>query len=217
MATKTAQTTYRRRPKHDPRDSEQEILRAAEHLIRERPLREVTVAAIMSQTGLKRPAFWTHFRDLNDVITRITERITQDLVAASDQWLSGSASSERDLVDALARATLVYTEHAPIMRALADAAPNDAQAEAAYTAIVESIANPVAARIEAEQSAERIAMGLDPDETARALVWMNERYLYHATGREQQPDIDTMAQTLSQIWLATLYGTTPQTGSSDSR
>ncbi len=61
----------RRRPKHDPKESEREILEAAEQLLRERPFRELTVEAVMSRTGLKRPAFYVHFRDRHDLALRV--------------------------------------------------------------------------------------------------------------------------------------------------
>jgi TetR/AcrR family transcriptional regulator, ethionamide resistance regulator len=211
MVTKTTTRGLQRRPKHDPQDSEQEILRAAEQLIRERPLREITVATIMTRTGLKRPAFWAHFRDLNEVLIRIAQRIGRELVGAGEPWLGSDSTSQRDLVRALERATVVYAEHGAVLRALADAAPSDAQVEAAYVGIVESLAGAVAARIEAEQLAGSIAGHLDPGETGWALIWLNERYLYHAMAREPRPDVDTMVRALSQIWLATLYGSAPET------
>jgi AcrR family transcriptional regulator len=209
VATKAAQPIHRRRPKHDPRASEQEILRAAEELIREQPLRDITVGAIMSRTGLKRPAFYTHFRDLSEVLIRITERITQDLVGAAQQWLLQSSTSERDLIEALERASRVYAEHTALLRALADAAPSDAQAEAAFASIIDRLVAAVAERIRAEQAAGSIAKDVDPEETGRALTLMNERYLYHAMGREPRPDVKDVVRVLSQIWLATLYGTRP--------
>jgi TetR/AcrR family transcriptional regulator, ethionamide resistance regulator len=198
-----------RRPKHDPRESEREILDAAEQLIRERPLREVTVAAIMLQTGLKRPAFWAHFRDRTEVIVRITERISQELVAAANEWLEGESRSGQDLVHSVERATIVYAEHAAVLRALADAAPTDAQAEAAYSGIVESLVDAGTNRIRAEQSLGTITQQLDAEETARALLWMNERYLYQTMARDPRPDVASITAVLTHIWLAALYGVIP--------
>ena len=209
MPTQAPQNNARRRAKHDPRDSEREILEAAEQLIRERPLREVTVASIMLKTGLKRPAFWTHFRDRNDVIIRIAERISQELVAASNEWLEGEPRSGQDLVHAVEHATVVYAEHAAVLRALADAAPTDEQAEAAYRGILESLVDAGTRRIRAEQSIGTISPLINAEETARALLWMNERYLYQSMGRDPRPDIASMTAVLSHIWLAALYGTIP--------
>jgi AcrR family transcriptional regulator len=206
VAAQALSNPPRRRPKHDPRESEREILEAAEQLIRERPLREVTVAEIMRQTGLKRPAFWRHFRDRSDLIARVGEQISQELVAAASGWFEGEQHSQQDLVDAIERATIVYAEHAAVMKALADDAPTDAQAEAAYRGIVESLVAAVTRRIRAEQSLGAISPQLDAQETARALLWMNERYLYQSMDRDPLPNVARMTSVLTHVWLATLYG-----------
>lgn len=64
-----------RRPQHGPKESEREILDAAEEFLRGRPFREMTVEAVMSRTGLKRPAFYVHFRDRHDLALRVVEVI----------------------------------------------------------------------------------------------------------------------------------------------
>jgi TetR/AcrR family transcriptional regulator, ethionamide resistance regulator len=205
MASPTTPARRRRRPRHDPQESEREILAAAEEILRELPLREVTVEAIMRRTGLQRPAFYTHFRDLGALVLRIVQDIGGELFAGSDPWLSGSGEPRAALCEALAASSAVYARHGPLMRALADAAPGDETVEQAYRGLVEQLATAVAERIEAGQRTGTIEQGLDARETARALVWMNERYLYDMVGvRGEQPA--AVARTLAQVWLATLYG-----------
>src|SRR3954454_16128269 len=79
---------HRRRPRHDPKDTEREILDAAERLMRERPFREVTVDEVMRHTGLKRPAFYAHFRDRQDLVLRITQLIGAELFEMTDRRLA---------------------------------------------------------------------------------------------------------------------------------
>jgi AcrR family transcriptional regulator len=205
MGTSQQPLARRRRPRHDPADSEREILQAAEELIRERPFREVSVQRIMLRTGLARPAFYVHFRDLGEVLLRVAERIGTEVERASEKWLANDGGSEEDLLEALQRGNEVYFAHGALLRALADAAPADARAEDAYFGVVERLAEVVAQRVSSEQAAGRIRPTLDARQTARALVWMNERFLYQAvcTG---SPDARGVTATLGQIWLATLYG-----------
>jgi TetR/AcrR family transcriptional regulator, ethionamide resistance regulator len=200
----------RRRPRHDPADSEREILHAAEELIRERPLREVTVQRIMLRTGLARPAFYVHFRDLGDVLLRVAERIRIDFEQASAKWLAVPGGTPHDLLDAIEQAIGVYAGNAALLHALADAAPADARAEAAYFGIVEALAAEVAARVRGEQKAGRITPMLDAGEISRALVWMNERFLYQSFSAAASADIGRVSEILGRIWLATLYGASPR-------
>ena len=47
---------------------------------------------------------------------------------------------------------------------------------------------------------------LDAEETARALVWMMERYLNRSLGRQPATPRETVADTLTTIWTRVLYG-----------
>jgi TetR/AcrR family transcriptional regulator, ethionamide resistance regulator len=201
-----AQTTSRR-PKHDPKVSEREILDAAEQLLRERPFREMTVEAVMNRTGLKRPAFYVHFRDRHDLVLRIVGEVGSELFEMSDRWLKGD-DSLNDARAALEGLVSVYARHGPVLRALADAAGSDEQVEHAYRAFVQEFIDATARHIREEQAAGRIGELPDVDETARALIWMEERYITDALGHTPQKDPKLVLEVLYNIWVSTLYGTT---------
>jgi AcrR family transcriptional regulator len=205
MSAAHVATPTRRRPRHDPRETEREILDAAERLLRERPFRDFTVQAVMADTGLKRPAFYVHFRDRHDLALRVVDRIRDELLAVAGRWFEGGVGAT-DLRIALDGVAAVYVEHGPVLRALAEAAGSDATVETAYRALVQGFIDATARRVRAEQAAGRAA-DLDPDETARALVWLNESYLREALGRSPTADPSTVVDVLERIWTATLYGT----------
>src|SRR3954447_4575783 len=113
VATETQQPATRR-PKHDPKVSEREILDAAEQLLRERPFREMTVEAVMNRTGLKRPAFYVHFRDRHALVLRIVGEVGSELFEMSDRWLKGD-DSLNDARAALEGLVSVYARHGPVL------------------------------------------------------------------------------------------------------
>ncbi len=76
----------------------------------------------------------------------------------------------------------VYATQGPVLRALADAAADDPEVEEVYGALVQSFIDVTTHHIEAEIEAGRV-LPLDAAETARALVWMMERYLNRWTAR----------------------------------
>jgi AcrR family transcriptional regulator len=202
-----------RRARHDPRETEREILEAAEQLLRENPLREMTVELVMARTGLKRPAFYAHFQDRHDLILRVVADIGARLFAMADRWLQGE-DPEPNIVAAIEGVAGVYLSDGPILRALADGASADARVEEAYRGLVEAFIDASAEHIRAEQAAGRTSPQLDARETARALVWLNERYLSEAFGRRPQDDPEKVVAVLSRIWLATLYGGSGREGRS---
>lgn len=204
----TRATARRRRPKHDPRDSEREILHAAEQLLRERPFREVTVDEVMRRTGLKRPAFYVHFRDRHDLALRVVQHIGRELFAIAEHWLSGS-DPVNDAHKTLSGIVAVYREHGRVLRALADAAVTDAKVEQAYRGMVADFITATARHIRTEQARGHVSPGLHADETARALIWLEERYLAEALGRDPQADPEVVLEVLRRIWMGCLYGKLP--------
>ncbi|MEU6165909.1 TetR/AcrR family transcriptional regulator [Streptomyces tanashiensis] len=193
-----------RRPKHDPRETEREILDAAERLLRERPFREISVDAVMSQTGLKRPAFYVHFRDRHDLALRVVENAGRTLFEMTDLWLRGEdpAADARRAFEGLVE---VYVEHGTVLRALADAAASDEKVERAYNALVQRFIDATVRHIRDEQARGRIGELADVEQTARALIWMDERYLSEALGREPHADPQVVVDVLYNIWMSTLY------------
>jgi hypothetical protein len=99
----------------------------------------------------------------------------------------------------------VFAEHGPVLRALADAAADDPDVELVYHRLVQSFIDVTARYIRLEMAAGRVH-GLEPVETATALVWMMERYLTLGPAREPQPERRMLAGTLEILWARVLYG-----------
>ena len=204
MPTKLSPAAPRRRPRHSPQETEREILLAGEQLLRERPFREITVEQIMLRTGLKRPAFYAHFRDRHDLVLRLVEHIGERLFEMAGRWLDGE-EPEKDLRAALEGIATVYVTHGPVLQALVDGVPSDERVETAYRGLVQSFIDATAEHIRSQQAAGTISPSTDPYETARALVWLNERYLSEAFGRQPPDDPSRVIDVLHHIWVATLY------------
>jgi TetR/AcrR family transcriptional regulator, ethionamide resistance regulator len=202
------------RRRRRPEEAERAILAAARAFLEERPFREMTVEGVMVRTGLSRPAFYAYFRDRYEVVTRLLEGIGGLLFALDWRWLSGGEGGEEAkevLVDALRAGSETFVEYGPVLRAIADAAGYDARVEQDYRyGLIERLVGAVAGRISRDVEAGVSPADLDPEETARALVLMTERYLLDAFGRpERRPSGEERARvfaTLEAMWVRTLYG-----------
>jgi AcrR family transcriptional regulator len=168
----------------------------------------------MARTGLSRPAFYAYFRDRYEVVTQLLEGIGGLLFALDWRWLSGEEGGDEAkevLVDALRAGSQAFVEYGPVLRAIADAAGYDARVEQVYRyGLIERLIAAVATRISRDVEAGVSPGELDPEETARALVLMSERYLLDAFGRpERRPSRRESAAvfgTLEEIWVRTWYG-----------
>jgi len=195
-----------RRRRRTPEVAEREIIAAAEAFLREQPFRALTVDEVMRRTDLSRPSFYVYFRDRHHLVLRVVEHLGSELYAMSERWLRGTGEGPQLAREALGGIVGIYAAHGSVMRALADAAADDPGVEQAYTGIVESFVRATARHIEEEIAVGRI-LPVDPDETAKALVWMMERYLNLSFGREPSPSPQAVAETLTTIWTRVLYGT----------
>jgi AcrR family transcriptional regulator len=194
-----------RRRRRTPEEAEREIISAAESFLRERPFRELTVDEVMRRTDLSRPSFYVYFRDRHQLVLKVVEHLGAELFTMGDRWLAGTAQGPELARAALDGIVAVYVEHGPVMRALADAASDDREVEKAYDALVQRLIDATARHIEDEMAAGRIRR-LDAYETAKALVWMNERYLTLSLGHESLTPEKTVSETLARIWNRVLYG-----------
>jgi TetR/AcrR family transcriptional regulator, ethionamide resistance regulator len=202
------------RRRRRPEEAERTILATVRSFLEEHPFREMTVEGVMVRTGLSRPAFYAYFRDRYDLVTRLLEGVGGLLFALDWRWLSGVAGEDEArevLADALRAGSQTFVEYGPVLRAIADAAGQDARVEEVYRyGLIERLITAVAARISRDVEAGVSPADLDPQETARALVLMTERYLLDTFGRpERRPsrgETEIVFRTLEEIWVRTLYG-----------
>jgi TetR/AcrR family transcriptional regulator, ethionamide resistance regulator len=98
----------------------------------------------------------------------------------------------------------VYAEHGLVLGAIADAAGHDSDVEATYRGLILRFVDVTTTRIE-KDIAQGHTRALDARETARALVWMSERYLHESLGRLPRTPVETAVVTLVTVWVRALY------------
>jgi TetR/AcrR family transcriptional regulator, ethionamide resistance regulator len=200
-----------RRPKRErrrPEESEREILDAAEQLLRERQLSEITVGDLMARTRLGRSSFYLYFGDLHDVVARLLARLEAALWEPAERWIEGSEGSpQEDIRRAIGGVVAVWVAQGPVLRAIVEASLHDHEVASLWRGgVIERFVDAVTDRLMEEISRGRIDQ-LHARETATALLLMNERYLMDTLGRAPQADAKRVAETLGRIWVRTLYGT----------
>jgi TetR/AcrR family transcriptional regulator, ethionamide resistance regulator len=200
-----------RRPKQErrrPEESEREILDAAEQLLRERPLAEITVGELMARTRLGRSSFYLYFGDLYDLVARLLARLEAALWEPAERWIEGSEGPpEEDIRHAVGGVVSVWVAHGPVLCAIAEASLHDREVASLWRGgVIERFVDAVSERLTKEIRRGRIDK-LHARETATALLLMNERYLMDTLGRAPQADAKTVAETLGRIWVRTLYRT----------
>ena len=187
------------RRRRTPEVAEHEIVVAAAALLRERPFRELTVDEVMRRTDLSRPSFYVYFRDRHHLVLRVVEHLGSELFAIADGWLA-EGGGQAETRAALEHIVAVYDELGPVLRALADAAADDPDVEAAYEALVKRFVDATVPHVSRARAGDA-----DPREVAAALVWMMERYLTQSLGRDPRTPARDVVEALARIWNSVLY------------
>ena len=195
-------TTPRRR--RTPEEAEQEILDAAERLVRELPPAEVNVARIMEATTLSRNSFYVYFRDVFDLYARLVDRLRGE----ADETMAAFAAQPGEPDDAgrqaLRAAGRLYQQHGELLRALHESAAHDESAARAWADFAARSEEAVIAHVRREQRAGRIH-GIDPEPTVRALVAMNRACFFEQLVGKPDADLDSLVEVLHRIWTRALY------------
>ncbi len=182
------------------------ILEAAVQLLTERSWSDVSIDDVMAASGLSRTSFYRHFDDRQSLMLTLLADVGEQTGAPAKRWSDATGDPVAALRQAVHDLTEVYAKNGPVLRAIAEAAAHDAGIDAAYHQLADSFIAMVTSRIAADVAERRSDIN-DPSETARALVWMNERYLTETMGRQPPGDVITTSNALAGVWIRTIYGT----------
>lgn len=195
------QRTKRRQQREETR---RQILDAAQEFLRERSFRELSVDALMAQTGHSRTVFYRHFDDIPTLVLALMAEVGAELVETGEQWAATERVGPDVARERLALFVDFYARNGRLVHAVAEAAHYDDEVERAYNEMVEGFVALTTQAIEA-----RVASGelqpLDAPEIARALVRMLNGYLDDALGRNGATDPARVLETVTTIWTRTLF------------
>ena len=181
------------------------ILNAALEFIWSHPFRDMTVHALMAETGLSRSAFYQYFDDLHDLMEALLNMLKDEIFAATGSWFTGVGDPIVFLKESLAGLVDVCYRLGPILRATVDAAASDKRLEKAWLEFMGEFDDAATTRIEADQK-----QGLIPNFDARPVAFALNRLdaytLIEAFGKRPRNKPEPVLVALTRIWVSTLYG-----------
>jgi len=184
----------------------QAILEGALEMLWARPFRDMTVADLMSVTGVSRSAFYQYFHDLHELMETLLQGLENEIFEAANPWFN----DEEDAVASLRRSLdgLVRVCHAqgPILRAVAEASTTDERLEQAWSSFLGEFDDTVAARI-AQQQEQGLIPAFEPRPMAIALNRLDASLFIHAFGRHPRSNPEAIREAVTRIWTSTLYET----------
>jgi len=168
------------------------------------PFRHLTVGNLMAATDYSRSAFYQHFNDLHGLMEALLDEVKGGIVQGAQPWFSGDGDSVASLQESLTALVDVGHEHGSILRAVADAAPNDDRLEYVWQSFLGSFDEIVASRIAADQE-RGLTPEFEPMPVARALNRMDAGVLIHAFVSAKKARKKEVLSGLMRVWISTLY------------
>lgn len=196
------------RPSGD--DRELAILQTAERLLEERPLAEISVDDLARGAGISRPTFYFYFASKNAVLLTLVDHVVQEVDSATDGnpalLARDPAGVWRRGIEAIFEA---FTSHRAVARAGAAALASDPEVRAVWSTLMRKWIRHTTALISAERDRGVAPETIPAADLATSLNLMNERIMLAAFSADPQVADDDVVDTLTHIWLTSIYGTAP--------
>ena len=197
--------TAKRRIRRKPEDAEREILNAAEALLKEIHFRDLTVDAVTAAANMRRSNFYNYFKDRNELVMRLVDRVVGEVFDAGRPWLESEnpnrvAAVRQGLLDVV----LIWSRHADVLAAMNAASHHDEVAQQYFRdGIVQEYIDQIAKLIRREKR-QGLTNVTSPAEVARALILLTINYMTErVTTDHARPEAVTSV--LAEIWVGALY------------
>jgi len=180
------------------------ILDGALELLWSRPFREITVADLMSITGVSRSAFYRYFDDLYALMETLLLGLEEDIFEVAAPWFTGEGDPVILLRESLSGLVRVCHEQGPLLRAVAEASTTDERLERSWAGFLLQFDDAVTAHIEGQQAQGFIPV-FDARPIAVALNRLDASLFIHAFGRHPRQNPELVLEAVTRIWTCTLY------------
>jgi len=164
----------------------------------------------MEVTGTSRSAFYRYFDDLYALMETLLLSLEEDIFEVAAPWFSREGNPVDTLRESLTGLVRVCYEQGPILRAVSDASTIDERLENVWSAFLNQFDDAVTANIEAQQH-EGLIQPFSARPVAVSLNRMDAYLFVHAFGRHPRQNPELVLESVTRVWVSTLYQSSPLT------
>ncbi len=208
MAVLGSQSTRRTRAKYGGKKEsvDERLLAAMERLLeRGQKFGSLSVEQLASEAGMARGTFYLHFKDKGELVARLMEVVTDDIVRDSGAWLAFADKPQRaDIESALLGVANAFRKHRAIVSALNDTASSDPAVEALYMAMMRAICVRCRHSVNAVRR-QGLARDEAGDDVADALSWFVVLYFGRFAGVLEGAEFDRLTAAVTHICATAVF------------
>jgi hypothetical protein len=139
--------------------------------------------------------------------------VVEQALEVAQPWLEHDGSPRATLRQGTLAGARLWRAHAPVLQAIVENWRSDPALAELWSEMMERFTAAATERIEHDRRAGRApAKDVDARMLAAALTWLGERaYYLAAIGHAPFDDEQALVDTLTEIWVATIYNGQPRT------
>jgi AcrR family transcriptional regulator len=157
----------------------------------------LTVEQLAEEAGIARATFYLHFRDKGELVRRLMQRLTSEVIDSAGTWFRGDREVDRHTMHfALHGIVRTFKKHQAILCAISATADSDPEVAKLHAEMMDELTRMSRRAITRVRRDGRGAPGTPP-ELADLLTWFIElycaRFLSNYEGRKLDKLIDAFA------------------------
>ncbi len=166
---------------------------------------EISVNELARTAGISRSTFYVYFRDKGDLVGRISQQMTNELIVATSCWIPYAEKAVwADIRQTVLNLMSVYERHGALMAALIETAAYDAEVAELSRQMMTRLVDQIRVgydRITADNKHNPVGNG----DVVKVLPFMLERCCYfYARGRPAS-ELEWLAESMTQVLWSSLY------------
>ncbi len=183
------------------------VLAAAERLLADASLEELSVGQLAREAGVSRASFYFYFESKQAVLAALLDAVIGEISEAAAPWLERAESPPPEaLRQAVEGSVGVWRRHGAVLRAAVESSRSSPEIGELWRSQIGAFIDAAAAQIERDRDAGVApADGLDAHALAAALIWMNERTFYVMTLEDDRSGDAQLIDTVAAVWLRAVY------------
>jgi AcrR family transcriptional regulator len=167
----------------------------------------LSVSAILQEAGVARGSFYFYFSSKEDLLAALVSDAVSGGLEAAKHWTATTDDPVSALRQGTAAGAALWREHAPVLRAIVEAAGTDPALDRCWRGHMDAFTRAALDRISADPAAQAWLEGRDAVAIISALTWMGERVYYlFATGTAPFENERTVVDVLTDAWTLAIYG-----------
>ena len=188
------------------RDLSRHFIAALEPVLATRRYADLSIEDLTVTGGIARSTFYAYFTDKTELLCAMADEVLEQIFAEGHTWWDlPDTAGIPELRAALLPPIHARIAHGPILGAITEGAGADDRLRDRQTRLINELAESLAAHIRRAQKAKAASPDIDPERTAKWLLWTFDRALYELIDTENPDETSRLVDAVTMIIWRTLY------------